>query len=517
MKNIIREELLSKLLIEGRLQDIIKKYGKEDQENIDDIIFFSERDPSGNNKYLEWLVKNWLTPLGNNPVQSVAPNREELVNAVELFHDNLQRMDNKDINSYKHYAELKVAANEAEEKRKEKEKRKEAKKEKKVIYTDDRWLVVSPQSWKASCFYGAGTKWCVSSKNSSNHWDQYSKRSTFFYVIDKKKTQKDPLYKVAYRILSSGRKEVWDAEDLEISTLRRGEKWLNSLPKEIKEKALEYHESQFGEAKGWLVDNPKAQALAYSLGHDEIYEVEEMTRYLEIFRDEIGQNHYAVGDGDEVDSSFQDYLGDLSDSELLGYYSDLAEEHLTMDDIWHYSQTEAEGLEADLDNEDILLATNNILRYQELEASSESLDRQISDAEDELDELNGDDDSDPDEIGDLEDKLYALEVEQEEVEADIENLIYDAREEYKEDKANEIEYDIEIGGPIEYFIHDRGMFNTVSQLLDSGLVSLERDELIERLVMIYTPEEALKNIYGNDVDVADSDDGIEHYIVILDI
>ena len=67
MKNIIREELLSKLLTEGRLQDIIKKYGKEDQEYIDDIMFFSEKDPSGNNKYLEWLVKNWLTPLGNNP------------------------------------------------------------------------------------------------------------------------------------------------------------------------------------------------------------------------------------------------------------------------------------------------------------------------------------------------------------------------------------------------------------------------------------------------------------------
>lgn len=517
MKNIIREELLSKLLTEGRLQDIIKKYGKEDQEYIDDIMFFSEKDPSGNNKYLEWLVKNWLTPLGDNPSSSVAPNRGELVNAVELFHDNLQRMNNKDINSYRHYVELKLAVDEAEEKRKEKERNKEAKKEKKVIYTDDRWLVVSPQSWKASCFYGAGTKWCVSSKNNSSHWDQYSKRSTFFYVIDKKKTQKDPLYKVAYRILSSGRKEVWDAEDLEISTLRRGEKWLNSLPKELKEKALEYHETKFGEAKGWMFDNPKAQALAESLGHDEIYDVEEATRQLQIFRDEVNENHYAVGDAEEVEDSFREYLNDLSDSELLEYYSDLAEEHLVMNDVWHYSQNEAEGLEADLDNEDIILATNNILRYQELEASSESLDRQISDAEDELDELNGDDDADPDEIRDLEDKLYALEVEQEEVEADIENLIYDAREEYKEDKANEIEYDIEIGGPIDYFIHDRGLFNTVSQLLDSGLVSLERDELEERLVMIHTPEESLKNMYGNDVDVADSDDGIEHYIVILDI
>ena len=35
--------------------------------------------------------------------------------------------------------------------------------------------------------------------------------------------------------------------------------------------------------------------------------------------------------------------------------------------------------------------------------------------------------------------------------------------------------------------------------------------------MIHTPEESLKNMYGNDVDVADSDDGVEHYIVILDI
>ena len=118
-------------------------------------MFFSEKDPSGNNKYLEWLVKNWLTPLGNNPASSVAPNRGELVNAVELFHDNLQRMNNKDINSYRHYVELKLAVDEAEKKRKEKERKKEAKKEKKVIYTDDRCLWFHLNRGKF-LFYGQG-------------------------------------------------------------------------------------------------------------------------------------------------------------------------------------------------------------------------------------------------------------------------------------------------------------------------------------------------------------------------
>lgn len=41
MKNIIREELLLKVLLEGRLEDIIKKY-TDNQDDVEDVIFFSK-------------------------------------------------------------------------------------------------------------------------------------------------------------------------------------------------------------------------------------------------------------------------------------------------------------------------------------------------------------------------------------------------------------------------------------------------------------------------------------------
>jgi hypothetical protein len=146
---------VSNLLLEGRKEDVIKKYGKDKE--IEHIInYFSENDPSGNNKYLEWMVKVYLG-IGKHDSGHVPTNISDM---VVLFHRNLQRIKNKDINSYT-FDVLAEVVLEAEEKRKEKELEKEAKKEKTVIYEDDNWLVVSPHSWKASCYYGAGTKWCV--------------------------------------------------------------------------------------------------------------------------------------------------------------------------------------------------------------------------------------------------------------------------------------------------------------------------------------------------------------------
>ena len=225
---------ISDLLLEGRKEDILKKYGI-DEETTDVINYFSDKDPSGNNKYLEWMFKNWAG-LGKN--RDYSPLDEEVVDVIELFHKNAQRIQNKDINSYS-FLKLKETVKEAEEKRKMSELKKEAKKQKTVIYDDDRWLVVSPHSWKASCYYGAGTKWCVTQRNSSTHWDRYSKRASFFYIIDKTKKQDDPLYKVAYRKLRSGDKyELWDAEDAEISRRDSGTEYFEYLPIELKEKAL---------------------------------------------------------------------------------------------------------------------------------------------------------------------------------------------------------------------------------------------------------------------------------------
>ena len=50
----LNQILESTILLEGRKEDVIKKYGEEHKPLIDRL---SDSDPSGNNKYLAWMTK----------------------------------------------------------------------------------------------------------------------------------------------------------------------------------------------------------------------------------------------------------------------------------------------------------------------------------------------------------------------------------------------------------------------------------------------------------------------------
>ena len=56
----LNQILESTILLEGRKEDVIRKYGEE---NIDLINKLSQEDPSGNNKYLGWMTKAALGKL----------------------------------------------------------------------------------------------------------------------------------------------------------------------------------------------------------------------------------------------------------------------------------------------------------------------------------------------------------------------------------------------------------------------------------------------------------------------
>lgn len=83
LKYIILETILN----EGRLQDIIKKYSKYDvpEAAIRDL---SMADPSGNNKYLEWMVIESYE-LGGFDVETL----ESVVAAAECFHKNFNYLN----------------------------------------------------------------------------------------------------------------------------------------------------------------------------------------------------------------------------------------------------------------------------------------------------------------------------------------------------------------------------------------------------------------------------------------
>lgn len=175
----LNQILESTILLEGRKEDVIKKYGEEHTELIN---LLSDVDPSGNNKYLNWMVK---TALGKNKDDQI-PTADKIASVVIDFHKQLARIKNKDINSYKKLSDLEDVVNEAIAKEEEKKFAKQAKK----IYEDDTVVVYAPFTVQASCRYGAGTKWCVSGtrgeNNSNTFFDSYSKHSNFYFFMNKK-------------------------------------------------------------------------------------------------------------------------------------------------------------------------------------------------------------------------------------------------------------------------------------------------------------------------------------------
>ena len=53
------------------------------------------------------------------------------------------------------------------------------------LYEDEKWLVVTPNSYEASCYWGEGTEWCTASRSQSNWYKKYSREGILYINIDK--------------------------------------------------------------------------------------------------------------------------------------------------------------------------------------------------------------------------------------------------------------------------------------------------------------------------------------------
>jgi hypothetical protein len=243
MKEIIKLSLIEGLINEGRLEDVKAKWAGKGTEgsidnlnlshknlNEDDIDFLSQEDPSGNNKYLGWMVG--LMNLDMSEWENKYLDRSEvymgdIIKAVKGYHENLARINNKlstsviekfgdsftdrekkrvannpkDINSFESLVSLNTIVEEAEELKKDSPLRDK-------IYEDDRFIVVVPKTHKASCKYGAFSNWCVSTSN-TNYFNQYTQgRGMLAFIIwkdemgkyDNRTNSNDTIYKLAIHI-----------------------------------------------------------------------------------------------------------------------------------------------------------------------------------------------------------------------------------------------------------------------------------------------------------------------------
>jgi hypothetical protein len=184
-ENLVKE---SRVLSEGRKEDARERYP-----NIPEGVFnvFVEEDPSGNHKYLMAISKMWEETNSRWGYQyRNTSDAKDFMENVTYFHNQTQKFEKKDINQYQSMQEFKDAVVEAKQNLSQGEIKKSAKK----VFEDQRHLVVQPLTHAASCFYGAGTRWCTTSRNYPRHYLQYTSSGTLFYYINKRNGKKRAFY-----------------------------------------------------------------------------------------------------------------------------------------------------------------------------------------------------------------------------------------------------------------------------------------------------------------------------------
>ena len=298
MKNIIKYHLLT----EGRVEDTKKKYPYFPAYFID---YLSKHDPSGNNKYLDWMMHEVyvnITKNGRyntqseiehhfiNPHTSVTKKNldffvNDIIKTVESFHKNVDRLlpervyealmaimgfiprdfaivgdkeggklavwGSKNINSYTNYSLKEVLNYIINNYPSKSEINNIRKKETINIFEDDIIKIVAPQSYASSCMYGANTRWCTTSKTrGQEYFNNYtSKNQVLIYFIFKNK-YKDS--KLALHIHPHRKERHWfDDHDNNVKGLPILEEYINIFsdnPKQefktIKEKVNQYIKSK---------------------------------------------------------------------------------------------------------------------------------------------------------------------------------------------------------------------------------------------------------------------------------
>lgn len=197
------------LIFEGREDDFKATYAnKFSPEKLESIINMVNEIPGGT-KFLTFLGR----VLPNTVTQGIVDDTvKPILKKFVAIGPNLQI---KDINQYKTFAELNDAINQYENRiRREVQTIEGAD----LVYEDERFTVVAPLTTKASCYYGAGTKWCTASSADNTHFNNYMNEGKLFYFIDKTKPTSDRFYKVALLKKFEGDESYFDAPDIKFTS-----------------------------------------------------------------------------------------------------------------------------------------------------------------------------------------------------------------------------------------------------------------------------------------------------------
>ncbi len=231
---VIKKIIIEQILLEGRVEDA-KSFVLKDFQDLNISQSYTpewfqklvDSDPSGNQKYLMWALKEIKKTTGKfHPFNIATMLIDNLIIGITNFHNLQDRLTKenidkvitwkaianpkefsisygtptlyvkfryptsyleeimknpKDINSYKDYTLLFEITNAI----KQLPSKGDIKKESIKLMDNDYWLVIVPLTHRSSCTYGAGTRWCTTAKMDVQFNKYQSNISSLAYFIPK--------------------------------------------------------------------------------------------------------------------------------------------------------------------------------------------------------------------------------------------------------------------------------------------------------------------------------------------
>jgi hypothetical protein len=346
-----------KLIQEGRVEDFKSKYSnKFSPEQLKRIV------DSVPHKYLMWVGKTFD---GIN----FEENFPKLYNSLNKFTKLSTNLPKTDINQYQNLDDLLNAISVYENRERRDVKKVEGGN---VVYDDGKLFVVNPLDYKASCYYGKGTKWCTAAETDTQ-FKKYNEDGKLFYIIDRTKPTSDPLYKVALLRKFDGEKKYFDAKDEYVkSGWIFGTKQLNDLDKTVDQ----YLQSEFAEQLKIFNDIELAKKEKERLRKLEINRILNQRREEAQERRLDGDWDLSNPDIDEIGLKAQallEYLVDNGDAQVLtneqkieiqrikDEIERLNTEYNDSEDVRTDLLTQIEELEDELDDYDSYIDVYNII------------------------------------------------------------------------------------------------------------------------------------------------------------
>jgi hypothetical protein len=199
VKQLIREMLL----LEARIDRVAARYPE-----IGDMILSDLQDVPG--KFIDWAAKQ----LSQEPTPDIA---SKLVTLTQQFEDlaKRNRVKQKDISAYKTLGDLESTVKQALQKKSARQQRIAKKADSRVFLDDENYFIVVPESQGASCYYGKGTKWCISATKSQNQWDYYAEETGFVFVFSKQELPPEHANQKKFALAIDEDGEVYEAYDAE--------------------------------------------------------------------------------------------------------------------------------------------------------------------------------------------------------------------------------------------------------------------------------------------------------------